>query len=419
MSESVERILNIAIIGAGVRGTNLARKIITSGYPARIVAAAEPDEQKRFSCQAEFNIPAENIYTDWTDLCIGLKSCDAVIIATLDNQHSGPALASLGRGWHILIEKPLADTLEECKAIAEKQAEKEKIIAVCHTLRFMSGYRKLKEMVTDNIIGDIVHIDHMEAISNIRYAHNYVRGRWASVLGNTFLLLHKCSHDIDYISWLINKKCQRVSSFGSLKYFNAANSPEGSTSRCISGCSRIKTCLYSAISLYVEAPLNEWPANDICSIHTKESHLEAIQNGPFGKCVWHANNDVVDHQAVLMEFEGNTTAVCTLTGYSATNGRRIRIQGTEGEIVLDEAIGTISVKRFSDNEGTIHKLIPDVTYHPEDKEIVEEWLSSIFHSTAVTVDAGEALRTHAIVFAAELSRIEKRTVEMAELIYMP
>jgi predicted dehydrogenase len=143
--------------------------------------------------------------------------------------------------------------------------------------------------------------------------------------------------------------------------------------------------------------------------------MNALVHGPFGLCVWHAGNDVVDHQVVMMEFEGGATATCTLTGYSGSNGRRIRLQGTHGEILFDEAGETISAKIFaSGNEETIRIAAPQ-SYHPEDQEIADEWLSSIISSTSVSVDAGEALRTHAVVFAAEISRKENRTVKLSEL----
>ena len=100
------------------------------------------------------------------------------------------------------------------------------------------------------------------------------------------------------------------------------------------GVTSVKHVLIQLSAIYVNAPLNEWPARDICRIHTSEEHLNAIKNGPYGVCVWHAENDVVDHQVVMMEFEGGATATCTLTGYSATNGRRIRLQGTHGRDII-------------------------------------------------------------------------------------
>jgi len=296
------------------------------------------------------------------------------------------------------------------------QKEKRKVVAVCHTLRFMPGYRKVKELLDAGAIGELIHIEHMEAISNLRFAHNYVRGRWSQEKLNTFLLLHKCSHDIDFINWLFRDPCIRVSSFGSLKYFIAENAPHGSTRRCTDGCMVADSCPYNALKIYVESPPEEWPARDISVIHSKEKHLEAIKTGPYGTCVWHGDNDVVDHQVVMMEFKGGATATCILTGYSATNGRRIRLQGTKGEILFDEASETISISEFYGNRNEIISLPQSKIYHPEDQEIVNEWLESVISSASVTVDAAEALRTHAVVFAAELSRKEKRTVGMNELL---
>ena len=412
----MEKTVRIVVIGAGVRGTSLARKVINSGMSACISGVAEPDTDKRNRFALEFNLPPDSLYTGWEELAVKADKYDAAIIATLDNQHTGPALISLQNGWHILIEKPLADTFSDCQRIVRLQKEKKKVIAVCHTLRFMNGYRRVKELCSEGSIGELVHIEHMEAISNIRFAHNYVRGRWSQEKLNTFLLLHKCSHDIDYISWIMDVNCIRVSSFGSLKYFTKNNAPEGSTLRCTDGCTVAGTCPYNAINTYVSSDLNEWPARDISHIHTRAAHLDAVKNGPFGICVWHGQNDVVDHQVVMMEFEGGATASCTLTGYSATNGRRIRIQGTKGEILFDEASGTISISDFYGTLNETINIIPVESYHPEDQDIVNEWLSSVLSSTSVTVDASEALRTHAIVFAAEKSRLEKRTIEMKELL---
>lgn len=416
MIKNTEKPLRVAVIGAGVRGTSLARRLLSSELSAVVTAVAEPDEEKRRSFAVEFNLPEQSVFPGWVDLINNKPACDAAIIATLDNQHAGPAVACLNNDWHILLEKPLADNFEDCRLIVRTQDVRKKVVAVCHTLRFMDGFRRVKEILSDGAIGDIVHIEHMEAIGHLRFAHNYVRGRWAKEKENTFLLLHKCSHDIDYINWLFREPCARVSSFGSLKYFISANAPKGSARRCMDGCIINNTCPYSAPALYVNAPLNEWPARDVCRIHTRDEHLNAVKTGPFGACVWHAGNDVVDHQVVMMEFEGGATATCTLSGYSATNGRRVRLQGTLGEILFDEVAGTISTKRFSGQNEEIVQIEAPQSYHPEDQDIVDEWLSSIINSTTVTVDASEALRTHAVVFAAEKSRKENRTVEMSELI---
>ena len=406
--------LRIAVIGAGVRGTALSRKISTSEFSARIVAVAEPDDQKRNSFAREFNLQNCQVFNSWESLTTTLNDCDAAIITNLDNQHTGPVIECLNRGWHVLSEKPLADNIEDCILIDKTRIDKKRVVAVCHTLRFLEGFLKVRQLLRSGTIGQLVHIDHMEGIGHFRFVHNYVRGRWAIEKNNTSLLLHKCSHDIDYLNWLIKEPCLKVSSFGSLKYFTRKNAPPGSTNRCIDNCQVKDTCPYSAFHIYFECLPDKWPAKDISRIQSKEAHLEAITNGPYGICAWRANNDVVDHQVVMMEFKGGTTATCTMTGYSATNGRRTRLQGTLGEILYDEALGSISVKKFSEKEEEYFKISAQNSYHPEDQNILNNWISSILFSTPVAVDSREALRTLSVVFASEISRVENRIVEMSE-----
>lgn len=406
--------LRIAVIGAGVRGTALSRKISSSEFSARIVAVAEPDDEKRNSFAREFNLQSTAIFNSWESLTSTLNDCDAAIIATLDNQHTGPVMDCINRGWHVLVEKPLADNIKDCILIDNTRIEKKRVVAVCHTLRFMDGFLKVRQLLESGTIGQLVHIDHMEGIGHFRFVHNYVRGRWAREKNNTFLLLHKCSHDIDYLNWLIKEPCLKVSSFGSLKYFTEKNAPSGSTYRCMDNCQVIDTCPYSAHRIYVEGLLETWPANDISRIHSRAAHLEAIKSGPYGICAWHANNDVVDHQVVIMEFKGGTTATCTMSGFSATNGRRTRLQGTLGEILYDEALGSISVKKFSEKEDEHIKIPEQSSYHAEDLDILNNWISSILFSTPVAVDTSEALRTLTVVFASEISRKENRVVEISD-----
>lgn len=408
--------LRIAVIGAGVRGTALSRKISSSEFSASIVAVAEPDDEKRKSFAREFNLKTSATFKSWESLTTTLNDCDAAIIATLDNQHTGPVLECINRGWHVLVEKPLADNIKDCILIDKARIEKKKVVAVCHTLRFMEGFLKVRQLLESGTIGQLVHIDHMEGIGHFRFVHNYVRGRWAREKNNTFLLLHKCSHDIDYLNWLIKEPCLKVSSFGSLNYFTEKNAPSGSTYRCIDNCQVIDTCPYSAIQIYVEGLLEKWPANDISKIHSRAAHLEAIKSGPYGICAWHANNDVVDHQVVMMEFKGGATATCTMSGFSATNGRRTRLQGTLGEILFDEALGSISVKKISEKEGEYIKIPAPDSYHPEDQDILNNWISSILFSTPVAVDTSEALRTLTVVFASEISRKENRIVEISDFL---
>jgi predicted dehydrogenase len=400
----------IAVIGAGIRGSALARQAAALG--AAVAAVAEPDPDRRAAFAREFDLPPGAAAASWEDLD-PRTGCGAAIVATLDHQHTGPALACLGRGWHLLLEKPMAATLADCLAIEAAQRQAGVVLSVCHTLRHLGHYRAIKELVDRGALGRLVLLEHMEAIGHLRFAHNYVRGRWAREDRNTFLLLHKCCHDLDLLGWIAGSECLRVASFGGLAHFRAECAPAGSAHRCLD-CGLASGCVHSARRLYLEGDLGAWPARDVCPSHDPAEQLEAIRTGPYGACVWRTDNDVVDHQTVALEFAGGATATCTLTGFSASNGRRTRIQGSEGELVHDEAAGLLELCRF---DGTPVRRIPfqaETGYHPEDADIVREWLQAIARPdrARVSVDAQAALRGHRLVFAAERARREGRVVEM-------
>jgi predicted dehydrogenase len=403
--------LRVAVIGAGTRGTALARHAAAQG--AAVAAVAEPDRGRREAFAREFALPAADVLASWEAMEGRDLACDAAIITTLDNQHTGPALASLRRGWHLLLEKPMAATLEDCLAIEDAQRGAGVVLSVCHTLRHLDSYRTLKALIAGGALGRVMHIEHMEAIGHRRFAHNYVRGRWAREARNTFLLLHKCCHDLDLVSWLAAAPCRRVASFGGLAYFRPERAPAGSAARCLD-CGLGAACLYSARRLYLEGDLEAWPARDVSAVHTPEAHLEAVRGGPYGACIWRTDNDVVDHQTVLLEFAGDATATVTLSGFSASNGRRTRVQGDRGELFYDEALGILEVTCFDGSPARRIACVALAGYHPEDAEIVRDWLQAIANpgEAHIAVDAREALRGHTVVFAAERARLEGRVVEL-------
>ena len=406
--------IRVAVIAAGIRGSHLAQQLASCKPPAQVVAVAEPNDERRGCFARAHNLANDAQFTSWESLCDSTLAFDAVIVATMDNQHAAPVLACLRRGSHVLVEKPLADTFAHCQLIEKAQKEAGLVVSVCHTLRYMEAFRRIKQIVSDGHLGRLIHVEHMEAIGHLRFTHNYVRGRWAREANNTCLLLHKCSHDVDFVAWLVDEPCARVSSFGRLGYFNPSHAPEGSGKRCLEDCQIQDTCPYSALRLYVDGDLTG-RIQDLGDTHSREARLEAVKRGPFGTCVWRAGNDVVDHQVVSMEFESGTTATCTMTGYSSTHGRRTRLQGTKGELLFDEAMDRITIRKFAEVEPESILVQRTNAYHPEDRDIVANWLSAIRDSSAgVAVDAQEAMRSLAIVFAAERSRKEKRTIEMSE-----
>ena len=311
----------VAVIGAGGRGRSLSNLIASRTRWARIVAVAEPRDDYREDFAHTHNIEERHRYRDWRDLFAASLPLDAVVVTTMDRDHTEPSLAALAAGHHLLMEKPMAPSLEECERIAAAAADSPAITAVCHSLRYGRPFRLLKEVVSSGRIGTVVTVDHLEQVLWWHQAHSFVRGKWGNEGRSSFMLLAKSCHDVDYLAYLVDRPCRAVSSFGSLNYFRPEHAPAGSGERCVD-CDIEPDCAYSAIKLYADTDREGGPISWLSLDHSRQAQLQAITDGPYGRCVWRCDNDVVDNQILALEFDGGATATFTMTGFTAVGGRR-------------------------------------------------------------------------------------------------
>jgi predicted dehydrogenase len=406
--------IKIAIIGAGGRGTGFSKIIGDNPHLATVVAVAEPRDAYRKAIQEKHGIPEANCYSGWREFVAADRLCDAVVIATMDQDHVEPAVACMDKGYHMLLEKPMAVRLEDCQKIAAAQARNGVITSVCHSMRYHKGFATVKAIIDSGRIGAIQTVDQLEQVAFWHQAHSYVRGNWGNEEKSSFMLIAKSCHDIDYLTHLIGKNCLRISSFGSLGHFRKENAPAGATSRCTDGCPVEQSCAYSAVKAYVHVDRTAWPANVCSHDHSAEAHLEAIKTGPYGRCVYACDNDVVDHQVVAMEYEDDITVTFTMTAFTQKGGRRLRVHGSAGELYFDES--TIVIREFATgNKETIEVGAETGGHGGGDSRLTLDWLSALAVNSgeSIKTDVHQSLRTHSIVFAAEASRKERRVIDIA------
>jgi len=140
----------------------------------------------------------------------------------------------------------------------------------------------------------VVSVQHLEPVEHIHMSHSFVRGNWGNTAKSNPMILSKSCHDTDILRWIINKPCTRVSSFGSLRLFRKEMAPEGSTERCTDGCRVERDCPFSAKKIYLER--KGWLQHLKLEEVNDETILRELKNGPYGRCVYRCDNDVVDHQ---------------------------------------------------------------------------------------------------------------------------
>lgn len=404
------------VIGGGSRGRAYADYSLHSPEKLEIVGVAEPDEKRRAQFAEKYGIPEENCYSDWKDILDKPKFADAAFICTLDSMHTEPAIRAMRSGYDVLLEKPMSNTQEECIKIEAVARETGRVLTVCHVLRYTSFYSTLKRLITEGQIGEVATIDQIENVGYWHQAHSFVRGNWRNSGESSPMILQKSCHDLDIISWLIDKPCIYVSSFGSLRHFTPENAPEGAPDNCMKGCPASESCPYYAPKIYLNGN-KVWPVNVLTTDLTTEGITKALEEGPYGRCVYHCDNDVVDREVVCMEYEGGATATFTMTAFTADLTRQIKIMGTKGQITAEMG-GKILLERFGEEAQEVH---PDKTAADEfghgggDYGIMTNFLSLLNGEGDNLTSAKASLQSHLMCFAAEKSRIEHRTISMKEI----
>lgn len=344
----------VALIGAGRRGQGYTKRMAEMPEKYRVVAVAEPVFSRRETVRKKHGIAPDMCFSSWEELLARPKLADLALICTMDEMHFAPAMRAIELGYDLLLEKPLSQTPEECAALAVAAKEKGVKVLVCHVLRYTPFFRKIRTLVAEGAIGTVQSVIHVEAVGNVHQSHSYVRGNWHSEKDTTPMLLAKSCHDLDILQWILDKPCRKVQSFGSLTHFRAEEAPEGAPVRCIDGgCPVEETCPYSCKKLYLDDKENDWFRGAATrgfaegESPTDEEVLAALQNTDYGLCVYRANNDVVDHQVVNMEFEGGVTVSFTMNAFNR-GGRYIRLFGTKGEMWAYAADDAIQIYTFED-----------------------------------------------------------------------
>lgn len=456
--------VEVVLIGAGQRGAEAyAPYALLHPDQMRFTAVAEPQRSRRERFAATHHIPPERCFESWEELLAHPPLGQAAIIATQDTLHAAPAIAAMRDGYHILLEKPIAVNLSDCEALIAVSEQTGRQLHACHVLRYTRHMRLMREIIQSSAIGDVVDVDHRENVAFWHMAHSYVRGNWGVQGASGPMILTKCVHDLDILPWLLGQRPVQLSSTGGLLHFRPENAPEGAPAQCIDGCPVSDTCPYYAPHLYlglepfwhsfaetapkgvarwaarqaidrpglvrllgkIYPPLRQiseyraWPLSVVAEDPTPEKIMEALQYGPYGRCVYQCGNDVVDHQVVSMLFDRGATVTLTMHGHSPVEHRSTRIEGTRGRLTAQLGNGgswiDVTMHR---SHSTVHydtSAPPQAGHGGGDLQLVAEFIESVRgggNPPEVQAAAREALQAHRLAFLAEQARVEGMVIRL-------
>ena len=410
--------ITIAVVGAGIRGIEHARAMVRGGR-ARVVAVAEPDPLRRARLGDEHAVPEQGRYRSWEELAAAPRCARLAVVATQDALHAAPAVALAGRGYDLVVEKPLAPTETDSARIVDAARANGVLLAVPHVLRYTPYFRLVRRLLDEGRIGRLASVQHLEQIGHWHAAHSYVRGNWSRTAESGPLLLTKCCHDIDLLGHLVGRPVRRVASFGGRAVFGPENRPPGAARRCLD-CVVEPDCPYSAPRLYLGClgrPRREhWPLGAGTPHPTRASVLAALRTGPYGLCVYgETGSDVLDQQVVALEYDGGVIATHTVTAFTESTGhRRTRLFGSHGCLDGDG----VSVWFTDFRTGRSESFEPDEVIDDDHDGGHQCFADAVVEAVAerdpgrIPTDAEETLASHRVVWAAERARITGTVVEM-------
>lgn len=442
--------IELVLAGAGQRGRDIfSRHVLESRGRLRLVSVADPVAARRDLVARDHGIPPEDRFEDWRALFAAPRRAAGAIIATPDSDHFAAAMAALETGHDVLLEKPMACRKDECEALVEAAARHGRVLQVCHVLRYTPVMRRVRQLLEEGGIGEVVTVEHRENVASWHMAHSFVRGNWRRAGEASPMILAKCCHDLDLISWLLGRRCARVSSFGSLTHFRPEHAPPGAPARCADGCPAAPSCPYDAIDFYVRlTPLkNElrrsgplavraalavldrvpplarrvtytgWPRSAVTEQRGEAALLQALATGPYGRCVYRCDNDVVDHQVVAMEFEGGVTATLTMHGHSHEEGRTMRWDGTRGTLFARLGLFSSEVTVHRHRSGAARRWRfshgPGQTHAGGDAAVVQAFAGALARrDVPPETSAAASLESHLLAFAAEEARVTGHVIHM-------
>lgn len=408
------------LIGAGLRGGYVYSQYALD-YPNefKIVAVAEPDPDRRAIFSKKHNIPKEFQFKSYKDLLKKDKIADCAMVCTQDQMHFEPVITALKKGYHVLCEKPMSPYKDEIIKMGKVAKEYDRILSICHVLRYSPFFSKIKALLVENKIGRLMTIQHIEEVGYWHHAHSFVRGNWRNSEESSPMILQKCCHDMDILLWLADSSCKKISSFGNLSYFSKENAPDGAPPYCMDGCAHYDECPFYAPRFYLEhsKAIEDGLIYAVTDYTDSEHIIGALKKGPYGRCVFHSDNTVVDHQTVEIEFCNQVTASFLMTAFTNKCARRIRLMGTKGEIKGDMEAGIIEVTEFINGTNEIIKLhTPTKGHSGSDMNMMKDFVRIIGEGRKGKTNADISVESHLMALAAEEARLNDVVVDFKQYI---
>jgi len=373
--------INIGIIGCGARIKDLLWHMPEMGNSLELVAICDPEPRAIQDYQKSFNANAK-VYDDYNELVCD-PGVEWVFIGSVNAAHREHCCAAFAANKDVFCEKPLATTLEDCIAVKQAHEKSSSQFVVGFTLRFSPHYRKIKKLLDENRIGDIISFEFNETVPYTHGGHIHSGWRRYSEISGGHML-EKCCHDLDIANWIVGSRPARVASFGGKDFFIPAN---------VHHMARIGK-----------------------DANGKEAYCGWFGEWDDRKNPFTGDSNVIDNQVAIIEYENNVRATFHTNCNAGIPERRLYILGTEGAIRADVVSGLLEVQRIGQDEPLVDESAGVSGSHGGGDDILgPELTATMLQGTPPSVSLHAGYLSAITALGIEESRRKGTTIDMEPL----
>lgn len=394
--------IGLGIIGAGGRGIHAFGKMSLS-HPndCTLVALADPN-RPRMEAGLQYLGVRCDLHEDPGEL-LSRKDIDAVCVTTPDYLHEKYAVMALQAGKNVFVDKPLATTTKGCMNILQAAKKSGKLLYMGFNMRFDPVVQRLKAIVEKNDLGKVFNIQSQEF---------YDGGKTYMARWNRFkkfsggLFIHKGSHDLDVVNWLMGARPARVSAFGNVSVLR----PEGLPFKLKPGETYGPDC--TTCPQRERCP-DRWGVSD--AMYTEK----AIASDGYVRntCIYQSEKDTHDHGICIVEYENGQVASHSESFVGSITNRLYTVLGDRGTAVADLHANTVQVHPRWSMDIVRHQIARGGGGHGgADPMMMKNFLDCLLRGARPHSSAADGVWAVVIGEAAEISRAKKKMVEVSKLL---
>ncbi len=319
------------IVGTGSRGIlSYAEPLVKEYADCAELAGVYDINWKRAELLSEFTGKKIPVYRDFDEMLTACRP-DTVIVTTKDCEHSTYAVRAMEAGCDVISEKPMTTDAEKCASILETERRTGKKVSVTFNCRFAPFYVRIKELLMQNVIGDIQSV-HFEWLLDTTHGASYFR-RWHAERRNSgSLLIHKATHHFDLVNWFLDDEPRKVNAFGAQMFYGPHRAEHGE--RCLT-CPYKKTCEF-----YWDITKSDFDRRAYLECEDVDGYIR-------DRCLFGDHIDIEDTLSLSVRYSKGTVMSYSLTTNSPYECMKIVFNGSKGRMEADTSFGGKNLKIYN------------------------------------------------------------------------